>query len=119
VLEDRLADAPLGATVSIQIPAVQVANSASVGSLQVPLGAVFDPGTGPGVWVIEGETPRAAWRSVQLAGLNDEAASIVGNLKAGDRVVALGAHLLHEGERVRVAAQDVASGETLNRVARQ
>jgi RND family efflux transporter MFP subunit len=119
VLEDRLADAPLGATISIQFPAVQVAHGAFGQSLQVPLGAVFDPGTGPGVWVIEGETPRVAWRSVQLAGLDDEAASIVGKLKAGDRVVALGAHLLHEGERVRIAGQDVASGETLNRVARQ
>ena len=124
VLEDRLADAPLGATITIQIPAiqiptVQVANSASVGPLQVPIGAVFDPGTGPGVWVVEGKTPRVAWRAVQLAGLSDEAVSIVGNVKAGDRVVALGAHLLHEGERVRIAAQDAASGETLNRVARQ
>jgi RND family efflux transporter MFP subunit len=119
VLEDRLADAPLGATISIQIPATQIANSASAGALQVPIGAVFDPGTGPGVWVIEGKTPRVAWRPVQLAGLGDEAVSIVGNLKPGDRVVALGAHLLHEGELVRVAGQDAASGETLNRVARQ
>jgi RND family efflux transporter MFP subunit len=117
VLEDRLAEAPLGATISIQIPAAQVANSTR--SLQVPLGAVFDPGTGPGVWVIEGETPRVAWRTVQLASLDDEAASIVGNLKLGDRVVALGAHLLHEGELVRVAAQDASSAETPNRVARQ
>jgi RND family efflux transporter MFP subunit len=119
VLEDRLADAPLGATVSIQIPAVQVANSASVGPLQVPIGAVFDPGTGPGVWVVEGKTPRVTWHAVQLAGLSDEAVSIVGDVKAGDRVVALGAHLLHEGERVRIAAQEAASGETLSRVARQ
>jgi hypothetical protein len=71
------------------------------------------------VWVIEGKTPRVVWRAVQLAGLNEETASIVGDLKPGDRVVALGAHLLHEGELVRVAAQDVASGETLSRVARQ
>ena len=124
VLEDRLADAPLGATITIQIPAipipaVQVADSASVGPLQVPIGAVFDPGTGPGVWVVEGKTARVAWRAVQLAGLSDEAVSIVGNVKAGDRVVALGAHLLHEGERVRIAVQQAASGETLNRVARQ
>jgi len=69
--------------------------------------------------VIEGETPRVAWRTVQLAGLNDEVASVIGNLKAGDRVVALGAHMLHEGELVRVAAQATSSGETVNRVARQ
>jgi RND family efflux transporter MFP subunit len=115
VLEDRLAEAPLGSTISIQI-----ADSASVGSLQVPIGAVFDPGTGPGVWVIEGETPRVTWRAVQLGGLSNEAASVVGNLEAGDRVVALGAHLLHEDEHVRVTAGEVAGpSEAVNRVARQ
>jgi hypothetical protein len=55
----------------------------------------------------------------QLTSLNDEAASIVGNLKAGDRVVALGAHLLREGELVRVAGEAAASGEAVSRVARQ
>jgi hypothetical protein len=40
---------------------------------------------------------------VQIAGLSGEAASVVGDLKAGDRVVALGAHLLREGEFVRLA----------------
>jgi RND family efflux transporter MFP subunit len=115
VLDDRLADAPLGSTISIQIPAAQLD-----GFLQVPLGAVFDPGTGPGVWVIEGETPRVTWRAVRLAGLSDDVVSIAGNVKAGDRVVALGAHLLHEGEHVRVTAGQVsAPGEAVNRVARQ
>jgi hypothetical protein len=120
VLESPLADAPLGTTVSIRIPAVERADKSSAGSLQVPLSAVFDPGTGPGVWLIEGATLRVTWRKLQLAGLSDEAASIVGNLNAGDRVVALGAHLLHEGEIVRVSEGQVgAPGEAVNRVARQ
>ena len=96
VLEDRLADAPLGSTISIQI-----SDGRSVSALQVPIAAIFDPGKGPGVWLVEGEAPRVTWRAVQIARLSDEAASIVGKLKAGDRVVALGAHLLHEGESVR------------------
>jgi hypothetical protein len=45
---------------------------------------------------------------VQVAGLSDEAASVVGDLEAGDRIVALGAHLLHEGESVRLAESAVA-----------
>lgn len=120
VLEDRLADAPLGSTISIQIPSTESANGSSASALRVPLGAVFDPGTGPGVWLIEGETPRVSWRAVQLAGLSDETAFIVGNLTAGDRVVALGAHLLREGEQVRVAAgQTAGRGGAVSRVARQ
>jgi RND family efflux transporter MFP subunit len=103
VLEGRLADAPLGSTVSIEI-----SDDRSVPMLHVPIGAIFDPGEGPGVWLIEGETPRVTRRAVQIASLSGEAASVVGNLEAGDRVVALGAHLLHEGERVRLAQSDVA-----------
>jgi RND family efflux transporter MFP subunit len=97
VLEGRLANAPLGSTISIHIP-----NGVSAPQLQVPIGAIFDAGKGPGVWLVEGETPRVTWRAVQVAGLGDDAASVVGELKAGDRVVALGAHLLHEGEHVRL-----------------
>jgi RND family efflux transporter MFP subunit len=107
VLADRLADAPLGSTVSIQI-----SDGRSASALRVPIGAILDSGKGPGVWLVEGETPHVTWRAVQIAGLSDDAASVVGNLKAGDRVVALGAHLLHEGDQVRLgneAAPSVAA----------
>jgi len=97
VLEGALADAPLGSTISIQL-----ANGEADTALQVPIGAIADSGKGPGVWLVEGETPRVTWRAVQIARLGDEAASVVGDFKPGDRVVALGAHLLHEGEQVRV-----------------
>jgi len=103
VLEGRLADAPLGSTISIQISAGR-----SAPALQVPIGAIFDPGAGPGVWLVEGETSRVTRRAVQIAGLSGDAASVIGNLEAGDRVVALGAHLLHEGEHVRLAQTEVA-----------
>jgi RND family efflux transporter MFP subunit len=105
VLEGRLADAPLGSTISIQIQ-----NGRSNPALQVPLGAIVDPGKGPGVWLVEGETPRVTWRGVRVASLGDEAASVVGELKVGDRVVALGAHLLHEGEHVRLTGPEAARG---------
>jgi RND family efflux transporter MFP subunit len=103
VLEGRLADAPLGSTISIQIPIGQ-----SAPALQVPIGAIFDPGKGPGVWLVEGEAPQVTWRAVHIAGLSNEAASVVGDFKPGDRVVALGAHLLQEGEHVRLAESKAA-----------
>jgi len=109
VLEGRLADAPLGSTISIQIP-----DGRSAPALQVPIGAIFDPGKGPGVWLVEGETPRVTWRAVHIASLSDEAASVVGELEAGDRVVALGAHLLHEGEHVRLTGSEAASSVAVN-----
>jgi len=116
-LEGPLAEAPLGATISVQIPATQARESGAVASVDVPIGAIFDPGGGPGVWQVDGQTHRVTWRAVQLSGLGDETASVVGDLRAGDQVVALGAHLLREGQQVRLppsGANDAAS-----RVARQ
>jgi len=104
VLEGPLADAPLGSTISVQI-----SDGRSAPALQVPIGAIFDPGKGPGVWLVEGETPQVTWRAVRVTGLSNEAASVVGNLEAGDRVVALGAHLLREGEHVRLTGREVAA----------
>jgi RND family efflux transporter MFP subunit len=109
VLEGPLAEAPLGSTVSVLI-----SDARSGSALQVPIGAIFDPGKGPGVWLVQGETPRVTWRAVQIAGLSGEAASVVGNLEAGDRVVALGAHLLHEGEHVRLAQSDAGRSPVVN-----
>jgi RND family efflux transporter MFP subunit len=114
VLEGTLADAPLGSTISIQI-----ADGRSVPALQVPLGALFDPGKGPGVWLVEGESPRVTWRAVQISGLSDEVASVVGALNPGDRVVALGAHLLHEGEQVRLAENEAEQSAAAKNGARQ
>src|SRR3954471_9474199 len=109
VLEGALADAPLGSTISVQI-----SNGRSAPALQVPIGAIFDPGKGPGVWLLEGEMPRVTWRAVQIAGLSSEAASVIGSLEAGDRVVALGAHLLHEGAPVRLMESEAARRVAVN-----
>lgn len=106
VLEGELSNAPLGATVTIQVPQ---ANSQAPGGLRVPIGALFDAGKGPGVWVLAGEPAKVSWRPVAVQHLDDESARVAGSLKQGDRIVALGAHLLHEGDQVRVAGQAAAA----------
>ena len=106
VLEGELANAPLGTTVTIQI--TNGLPSAHNG-LQVPIGSLFDAGKGPGVWVIHGEPAKVTWRPVAVQHLDDDGARIAGRLKSGDRIVALGAHLLREGEQVRIAGQSAAA----------
>jgi len=49
------------------------------------------------------------WRPVQVLGLGDDVARVKGNLKLEEQVVSLGAHLLHEGEPVRLLGQDEAT----------
>jgi RND family efflux transporter MFP subunit len=102
VLEGELSDARLGSTVVIQIPD---GHSFGQGSLEVPIGSLFDAGQGPGVWVIHGEPAKVSWRPVAVERLDDEGARVAGRIEQGDRIVALGAHLLREGEQVRVAGQ--------------
>ena len=105
VLAGELADAPLGTTVTIQL---QAGSESSQGGLQVPIGALLDSGSGPGVWVIEGEPAHVTWRPVTVQSLGDDVAQIAGNLNIGDRIIALGAHLLREGEQVRLIDQTTA-----------
>lgn len=101
VLEGALANAPLGSTVTLRI-----AEGVAQGQvLQVPIAALYDPGNGTGVWVIDGEPAKVTWRPVQVLGLSDDAARVAGRLNVGERIVGLGAHLLREGEPVRLLAQ--------------
>jgi RND family efflux transporter MFP subunit len=110
VLEGQPMQAPLGATVTLRIP--DDLKAMPEGHLQVPIGALFDAGQGPGVWVVDGDPAKVTWRPVAVLHLDDDSASVGGSLRQGERIVAVGAHLLHDGMRVRVAAQErVMSGE--------
>ncbi|MGN2434919.1 efflux RND transporter periplasmic adaptor subunit [Pseudomonas syringae] len=102
VLEGEMANAPLGTTITVKIPS---ADTAGQSTLQVPIGALYDAGKGPGVWVIQGEPVQVNWEPVVVQHLDDEHARIITQLKPGARIVALGAHLLHEAQQVRVIAQ--------------
>lgn len=86
---------------------LSIASNPSVAdALSVPIAAIHDPGTGTGVWIVEGEPSKVVWRAVQVTGLSDAMATVRG-LHPGERLVALGPHLLHEGQEVLVAPQDL------------
>lgn len=97
VLDGPLADAPLGATVTLRLDGEGKADA-----LQVPAAAVLDAGKGSGVWAVAGEPARVTWRRVDVLGIGDDTARVAGALQPGERIVALGAHLLHDGDAVRV-----------------
>ena len=44
-------------------------------------------------------------RGGKVLSVGEEAAQVTGEVKPGEKIVALGAHLLHEGEAVRLAGQ--------------
>ena len=98
VLNGAPATAPLGSTVTVRlgVPGQPAATT-------VPLAAIYDRGRGPGVWVISRQgTPTVSWRAVKVAAISDDAAVVSAGLRSGERFVALGAHMLHQGEAVRI-----------------
>jgi RND family efflux transporter MFP subunit len=99
VLDGDAAGAPLGATVTIRL-----VNQTSRPEVEVPLAAVLDNGQRTGVWLFDGTTSTVDFRPVMLVRVTSETAVISG-LNSGDPVVALGAHLLQEGARVRTASE--------------
>lgn len=107
VLEGALANAPLGTTVTLQIPDGHASDghASAQDDLQVPIGALYDAGKGPGVWLIQGEPAQVHWQPVVVQSLDDEHARISAQFQQGERIVTLGVHLLREGQQVRLAGQ--------------
>ena len=97
VLDDEAAMAPLGATVTILLP------NGAADSVAVPLGALSDEGKEAGVWVFDEKTSAVTFRPVRIDRIGEETATLSSGVSAGERIVALGAHLLQDGQRVRVS----------------
>ncbi|MCB4784987.1 efflux RND transporter periplasmic adaptor subunit [Delftia sp. Lp-1] len=102
------ASAPLGSTVTLRIGGTSTATSTSTSTagkatLQVPIGAILDEGKGAAVWVVQGDQVRR--QPVTVVQVQDGNAQVVGALGLGERIVALGAHLLSEGAQVRLDSE--------------
>lgn len=98
------ANAPLGATVTVQVP-----KKDSSDPEEVPIAAITDRGNGPGVWVLNQKTSSVSFQRVKVLRLNEEDAILSDGVQPGEQIVALGAHLLSDGQHVRVADEKVAS----------
>jgi len=81
---------------------------ASIGAMIV-LGGIIDRGKGPGVWVLDQNLSTISFRPVKIFRIGQEDAYLENGVRPGEQIVALGAHLLTEGQRVRVADKETAS----------
>ena len=107
VLEGEAASAPLGSTATIELVAKQDSDTQSV---QLPVGAVHDRGGGPGVWIVD-DKREVKFRSVSIAAIGQEAVVVSHGVAAGEKVVALGAHLLHEGQVVNLSNEEASDAK--------
>jgi RND family efflux transporter MFP subunit len=103
VMDGEASLAPLGATVTVTLSTGETTDT-----VEVPLGALYDNGQSSGVWVVDPHSSSVLLRAVQVRRLAREIA-VVSGVESGERVVALGAHLLHQGERVHLADDRIAA----------
>jgi multidrug efflux pump subunit AcrA (membrane-fusion protein) len=88
---------------------VQVPKKDASDPEEVPIAAITDRGNGPGVWVLNQKTSTVSFQRVKVLRLNEEYAILSEGVQPGEQIVALGAHLLSDGQQVRVADEKVAS----------
>lgn len=87
----------LGSVVSVRLswPAGKLEDTA----WRVPIGALDERGSGARLWRVD--QGRAAPVPVQVLGIDGDVARVKGSVTAGQRVVAVGTHLLSTGMAVR------------------
>lgn len=111
VLSGADAKAPLGSTVTIRLDFPERSDRIEPNhrnTIEVPVAALVDRGSGSGVWVLHQPASTVSFQHVQVQQLGEETAVLSSGVEPGDAVVALGAHLLHEGQQVRVQEEKAA-----------
>ncbi|OLN30369.1 putative Co/Zn/Cd efflux system membrane fusion protein [Desulfovibrio sp. DV] len=71
--------------------------------VRIPASALFNQGTGPGVWIVEPRTGKLTLRPVTVDHYSDRDAFVLGPLADGDAIVASGVQKLDAGMTVRLA----------------
>ena len=73
--------------------------------VQLPLGAIYNDGLGPSVFIVTPDGAHLRRAFVNVLEYRQDDVVIAGGLSAGDRVVALGAQLLDENKPIRVVEE--------------
>ena len=95
-----LPDAPASLQLGMSLTIAIRQDGANVAKL--PLGALFDEGKGPKVWIVKPDTGELSAAPVEVAGYDGESVYLSNGVAEGAQIVALGAHKLDAGQKVRV-----------------
>ncbi len=96
VLHGNVERFALGSTITVRLQ-----GNGQAPQTRVPIGALHDAGQGPGVWQV-GADNTVSFAPVKVASLGQEDALLDSGVSPGQIIVALGAHLLHGGDAVRL-----------------
>jgi multidrug efflux pump subunit AcrA (membrane-fusion protein) len=88
----------LGSTITVYLEAKNDNNT-----IEIPLSAITNEGNGTGVWIYNSDSSTISFRKIEINSLTSETALIKNGLSSEDKIVSLGAHFLHEGQKVRIS----------------
>lgn len=71
----------------------------------LPLGALFDKGKAPAVWIYKADSQTVALKPVVVSRYETDRVVIADGLAKGEVVVTAGVNLLHDGQKVRLIAE--------------
>jgi membrane fusion protein, multidrug efflux system len=94
---DKAEKLPLGATLNVlaaQLPGSQA------GALKLPTSALRQDGSATAVWVLDEATMTVRSQSVEVGAIDGNEVVIASGLKAGQKVVSAGVHVLTAGQKV-------------------
>lgn len=97
---------PAGADVQLGQSARVYAPVEGAGGLHIPLSALTQAQGRKAVWVVDPATSRVRLTPVQAGPYGEDGVPVLSGLKPTDWVVAAGAHLLREGEKVAPVDRD-------------
>lgn len=104
-LEDPVAAFRIGTTIAVE------SEHAITPKILVPSAAVVDGDGGRYVWVLTDNGTKVARRVIEVAGTEGDNAVVKSGLAAGDRVVVVGVHSLHDGQAVAGEAGTASKAE--------
>ncbi|MEE4454700.1 efflux RND transporter periplasmic adaptor subunit [Novosphingobium resinovorum] len=96
-------DAPAGALLMGETAELQLHGKSMGRAVQVPLTAVVETNGKARVWVLDRRAMTVRPRDVRIGAPQGETLTVTSGLKPGEGVVTAGVHLLHSGEKVRIA----------------
>jgi RND family efflux transporter MFP subunit len=91
----------LGMTANVYLP------TNTLQGMPMPLTAIYDTDGKPRVWIVDKASGVVHARPVQLGEVHGDRLWITSGIQPGDVFVTAGSHLLHEGERVRLAESEL------------
>lgn len=91
----------LGMTARVKISESGKSGARKDSTYLIPLSAIFQQGDKAAVWIVAPDRS-VSLRAIEVKAYRDDGALIAGAIKAGERIVSAGVHMLTEGDKIQI-----------------